>query len=163
MSDQIRCEVCSKLGNRRFSHHCPEEWFYGEVIDDESPELSPIVVAVCSKECKESFWLKGPGNLRTTPEYLRRYRMSEAAKESSHGSEDRARGGEDNDTTDSISRIDSVPTECDRGAELTLDEGPDTLHGCSIADTIEAEQDSGADTERQVEGLPELDSRKLDR
>lgn len=66
MSDPIRCEVCGKTGQRRVMKHCPEGWFYGEVIDDED---SPLVVVACSVECSQRFWLPGPGDLFTSPDY----------------------------------------------------------------------------------------------
>lgn len=71
MSDDINCDVCGKCGRRRIGKHCPEGWFYAEFLDEEHPERGPTVVSACSVECKERFWLPGPGNLATSPPYIR--------------------------------------------------------------------------------------------
>jgi hypothetical protein len=70
MSDDIRCDVCQKDGRRRRGKHCPEGWFYAEVMSEDRAEDGAIVVTTCSPECRKRFWLPGPGDLRTSPEYI---------------------------------------------------------------------------------------------
>jgi hypothetical protein len=70
MSDDIPCDVCGKNGRRRRGKHCPEGWFYAEYVSEEDFESGPTVVAVCSMECRDRFWLPGPGDLRTSPSYV---------------------------------------------------------------------------------------------
>jgi hypothetical protein len=51
--------------------HCPVGWLYGEFLDDESPERGPYVLVVCSNLCAGNFWIQGPGDLKTSPSYIR--------------------------------------------------------------------------------------------
>lgn len=69
MSDFINCDVCSKSGRRKMFKHCPEGWLYGEFLNDDDPE-SAFVVSVCSEECARRFFVPGPGDLNTSPEYV---------------------------------------------------------------------------------------------
>jgi hypothetical protein len=49
--------------------HCPEGWLYGEFVNDDDQE-SAFVVSVCSEECAKKFFVPGPGNLHTSPDYV---------------------------------------------------------------------------------------------
>jgi len=70
MSENITCDVCGKDGHRSRGRHCPEGWFYAEYVSEDHPERGPIVIAVCSVECRERFWVLGPGDLKTSPSYI---------------------------------------------------------------------------------------------
>ena len=70
MSDDIRCDICGKHGRRRRGRHCPDGWFYAEFMNEDHPEGGPSVVTACSVECRERFWVLGPGDLRTSPSYI---------------------------------------------------------------------------------------------
>lgn len=70
MSDDIRCDICRKDGRRRRGRHCPEGWYYAEFLNEDHPESGPVVVVACSDECRERFWVKGPGDLKTSPSYI---------------------------------------------------------------------------------------------
>lgn len=70
MSDPTPCDVCRKIGRRRLGRHCPEGWFYAEFVSEERPEEGPAVIVACSQECRDRFWLEGPGDLKTSPSYI---------------------------------------------------------------------------------------------
>lgn len=72
VSDDTYCDVCRKLGRRRVMKHCPDGWFYGESPndDDENPLNNTHIVVICSEQCKNRFFLPGPGDLNTRPEYI---------------------------------------------------------------------------------------------
>lgn len=64
MSDTSKCEVCGQTGLRRRFKHCPDGWFYGEMVAEDDND-SVYVLVVCSVECREAFWKAGPGDLCT--------------------------------------------------------------------------------------------------
>jgi hypothetical protein len=68
MSDDIYCDVCGLSGRRRMFKHCPEGWFYGETPDRR--EEQAVIVVACSLNCKDRFFVQGPGNLNTSPGYI---------------------------------------------------------------------------------------------
>lgn len=70
MSDDAHCDVCRRHGRRRRGKHCPEGWFYGEFVNEDDAGAGPVVVIACSTECRDRFWLQGPGDLRTSPSYI---------------------------------------------------------------------------------------------
>lgn len=56
----------------------PRDWFYCEVIRDDSPE-DPIIAWACSTDCAMKFWKPGPGKLDLTqdPALMRPYVLRE--------------------------------------------------------------------------------------
>lgn len=72
MSSEFLCEVCRKSGRRRMMQMVPEGWYYAEAYIDADPETGTpadiLVMGVCSDECRDAFWKKGPGRLTTATE-----------------------------------------------------------------------------------------------
>lgn len=62
MSEQVCCDVCGTIGRRRRMTWAPDGWFYAEATD-EKDKSNTIIVWVCSEECKNNFWMKGPGKM----------------------------------------------------------------------------------------------------
>jgi hypothetical protein len=50
----------------------PEGWYYAEAFIDANPETGApadiLVMGVCSDECRDKFWKKGPGRMTTATE-----------------------------------------------------------------------------------------------
>jgi hypothetical protein len=60
MSEDAYCDVCGKMGWRRRRHVSPDDWFFSEVKNADSPADSLIALA-CSVTCRDRFWTPGPG------------------------------------------------------------------------------------------------------
>jgi hypothetical protein len=72
----MKCEKCGKGGRRRRFTFCPEGWFFIETLsDNEEPQEGTTIIPVCSKECADAMWEKGPGDLNRTEPYPPEHRQ----------------------------------------------------------------------------------------
>lgn len=63
MSEDFDCEVCGLVGRRRRMAHVPDGWYFAEMVDGETGVV--YVMGVCSEQCRNRFFRKGPGRMTT--------------------------------------------------------------------------------------------------
>lgn len=64
MSDDVRCDQCSKPGRRPRMHPAPPDWFFLESTVPSEIEGEPddtVIVLACSAACRDAIWRIGPG------------------------------------------------------------------------------------------------------